>query len=59
MESNWVNDIINKKTTCKHCLFISALFPPANDMTPREYYTFTEVFCYLHDDKGECDGQQK
>jgi len=52
----------NKKVEtgkCKHCQFIDNTFPPANDMTDREYWTFTEVFCYLHDGKDECNFETK
>ena len=47
-----------EKGKCKHCEFISRSFPSASEMTNREYWLFTEVFCYLHGNKDECDGKE-
>lgn len=33
---------------CQHCKFLKSLFPPANQMQPREYWIYTEIFFYLH-----------
>lgn len=34
------------KTKCKHCEFLSKVFP--DNVTPREYWIMAEVFVYLH-----------
>ena len=44
-----------KPITCKHCEFLHELFRKTEDMTDREYYLITEIFCYLHDNKDECN----
>ena len=47
---------------CPHCEFLSKTFPgcPGSGekypMSNREYWLFTEVFCYLHNGKDECEG---
>ena len=43
------------KNKCKHCKFIEKTFPKASEMTDREYWMFTEVFCYLHDGNDFCN----
>ena len=44
---------------CRHCEFIETLFSKVVDMTDREYYLFTELFCYLHDGKDYCDHETR
>lgn len=44
----------SKKCNCEHCSFISKTFPPAVQMTNREYWLMTEVFVYLHGGKDYC-----
>ena len=43
------------KNKCKHCEFIEKTFPKASEMTNREYWLFTEVYCYLHDGNDFCN----
>ena len=47
------------KNKCKHCKFIEKTFPNASEMTDREYWIFTEVFCYLHDGNDFCNFSKK
>jgi len=37
---------INKK--CKHCEFLYQTFGEIEQLNPREYWLFTEIFVYLH-----------
>lgn len=43
----------SNKTICKHCEFLEKVFN-VKDITPREYWIFTEIFTYLHDGKDYC-----
>lgn len=47
---------MKEKIECPHCKFINETFPAAKEMSAREYWIFTEVFCYLHGNKDYCDG---
>jgi len=42
-------------STCKHSTFFKATF--SNLANEREYWIFTEVFCYLHGGKDFCNCQ--
>ena len=48
----------SNKTICKHCEFLEKVFN-VKDMTPREYWIFTEIFTYLHDGKDYCNCSEK
>ena len=46
-----------KHKTCKHSDFFKKTFTNLAD--EREYWLFTEVFCYLHDGKDFCNCNTK
>jgi hypothetical protein len=41
-------------TECPHCKFLHDTFN-FDDLAPREYWLFTEMFVYLHSGKDYCD----
>ena len=43
---------------CKHCEFLNKIFN-IDDMTPREYWLYTEMFIYLHYGKDDCGSNKK
>lgn len=48
---------MNSKDQCPHCLFLEKQYP--EPLTDREYFTFTEVFVYLHNGKDYCNKENR